>query len=339
MRDTLQTLKEYRLAQYVMGTLVEITVCCAPHEADEDAMRHHLSSGMDEFERLEQSFSRFDFDSELSRVNRLAARYPVKVSEEFFTVLAEGLEYMRQAAGCFSLQLAPLANLWEDCAARNRLPTEDEIERRRRLAERSLIKLNERNQTVRFLASGVELDLGGLVKGYAADRALERLRRAGLRRAIVNAGTSSITAFDLTAPENGPRFAIRDPRDERRIVGLIDLAGRALATSGTSERRFQIADRWFSHLIDPRNGWPLEGCLSATAVCDTAMRAEVVAKLLLFLDLEQALEICDRRGWRAEALTLRADQDGNSLQVIQTDQLKFLPPPAIPQDRTDKRRR
>ena len=318
MRDALQNLTECHHAQYVMGTLVEITVFADADDTDVEAAEQRVHAAMEEFERLEKMFSRFDPDSELSRVNREAAERPVIVSPEFFEVIAQGQEYAAQSAGCFSLQLAPLVKLWEACADANRLPDEVEIAAARWLADASLVGLDRSERSIRFGAPGVELDCGGLVKGYAADSALESLQRAGFKRAIVNAGTSSIAAIGASLAD---RFAVRDPRDDQSAAGVITLTDRALATSGTAERQFDIAGHIFSHLIDPRTGRPLE-LMSATAICASAMQAEVVAKLLLFLGLESALDLCDRNGWRVEALRLESE-DGHSLRVMQTSDLQF----------------
>lgn len=308
-----------------MGTLVEMIAVADSGEVNAEATPVSLYAAMAEFERLERMFSRFDPDSELSRVNREAARRPVNVSPEFFNVIARGLEYAEQSAGCFSLQLAPLVRLWEACADANHLPDEVEITAARRLSDASLIRLDHGECSIRFAAPGVELDCGGLVKGYAADSALESLRRAGFKRAIVNAGTSSIVAFDA-AGNGSVRFAVRDPRDDQNAIGVITLTDHALATSGTTERQFDFVSRQLSHLIDPRGGWPLEGLMSATAICASAMQAEVVAKLLLFLGLESALDLCDRNGWRIEALTLQIET-ARGVRVTQTDGLVFEPLP------------
>jgi thiamine biosynthesis lipoprotein len=310
---------EFRHAQYVMGTLVEITAFANADDTDAEVVQQNICTAMGEFERLEKMFSRFDPDSELSRVNREAAQRPVKVSAEFFDVIAQGQEYAAQSAGCFSLQLAPLVKLWEACVAANRLPDEYEVISARRLADASLIGLDRSEHSIRFAAPGVELDCSGLVKGYAADSALESLQRAGCKCAIVNAGTSSIAVIGANP---GGRFAVRDPRDDQHAIGVITLMDRALATSGTAERQFDIVSRQLSHLIDPRTGWPLEGLMSATAICASAMQAEVVAKLLLLLGLESALDLCDRNDWRVEALLLKGE-DGHSLRVMQTAALQF----------------
>lgn len=329
MRNTLQTLTEVRHARYVMGTVVEIMAWADPGEVDNDTAHRIVYAGMAEFERLEKMFSRFDPDSELSRVNRLAAQQPVIVSKEFFTVIASGLEYAKRSAGCFSLQLAPLGKLWKDCMAENRLPSDHELGEARELSEVSLIKLGKGEHSIRFLAPGVGLDLGGLVKGYAADRVIELLKRAGLKRAVVNAGTSSIAVFDLMAKEDWAQVAVRDPRHNLRIVGMINLTSHALATSGTSEQQFRISGRTFSHLIDPRTGWPLKGCLSATTLCASAGLADIVAKLLLFLGMRRTLNLCDRCGWRIQALTMCADEKNHSLRVRHTDELNFTPIPSV----------
>ena len=293
---------ELRRAQYVMGTCVEI-VAHAPAASPAEAA---LDLAFAEFERLERVFSVFDPRSELSRVNREAAERPATVSEETFAVVARALEYAASSGGCFSIALAPIVRIWSACEAENRAPAASEIAEALARSDYREVRLDATSLTIAFERPGMGLDLGGFVKGYAADLAAAALRRGGVERAFVSAGESSVVGFSADATPW--RVGLRHPSGGEQLLGVLSLADRALSSSGTGERGFEVAGRRISHLVDPRTGAPLEGVLSATAVTDSAERAEVASKMLVFTGCERGVARCDENGWDVEGLLAVADE-------------------------------
>ncbi len=289
-----------------MGTLVEI-IAYTPR--DESTALTSVHEAMAEFERLERMLSRFDPASELARINREAAEHPVIVSVECAAIIAQGLQYAALSEGCFSIALAPLVQLWERSAADGRLPSETEIETARALVDDRLVELDAATSTIHFRRRGVALDLGGLAKGYAVDRALEVLRARRLNSALVNAGASSIAGFGAEDAE-GWLIGVRHPASEDQVLGTLRLRDAALSTSGGYERPLVIAGCHYNHIIDPRSGAPTAGALGATVVSETAMRAEVMSKMLLLLGCEAAFARFDERGWAAEGLRLTETAEG-----------------------------
>lgn len=316
MRNVLQKVNEIREARYVMGTVVEIIANVTEnHQQVSDVVRQAL----EEFERLERIFSRFDPDSELSRLNQLADQQPVPVSEEFFEIVSQGLFYSSCSGGAFSITLTPVLSLWETCELENRFPGQEELKTAFELTRTDLILLDKTLRTVRFGKSGVALDFGGFVKGYAVDRAREILHSGGIHSALINAGTSSIAACGSLTSEEGWRIGIRHPGDEHRVVLILSLTDQTISTSGTYERRFIIGDQTASHLIDPRTGEPLEGVISATAVGESAAQAEVVSKILACLGLEQGIELCENNGWSVEGCTISGAEVDENMNLMCTE--------------------
>ena len=306
-------MNEVRHAQYVMGTVVEIAA------QGNETVREAVYCAMREFERLERMFSRFDPSSELSYVNREAAVSRARVSKEFFDVASRGLDYSARSQGCFSISMGALNELWERCVLEERLPEPVEIEAARELAKHERIRIDANELSVHFAAEGVALDFGGLVKGYAVDRAAEALQQGGVDRATINAGTSSIRV--ISAPGDEPsEFGIRHPLREESTAGILSIMNQALSTSGTYEHQFVIAGRTFSHLLDPKSGIPFELMGSATAVCESAMLAEAASKILLFAGCERGMEIFDANGWEIEGVTMISN-DGATLEVTHNKSL------------------
>ena len=318
MRNAISEMTEVCLAQYVMGTVVEITLwpLCGEEHARDAAV-----SALREFERIEHIFSRFDLSSELSRVNRQAAIHPVIVSDEFFALTARGLQYSHHSAGAFSITLQPLVRLWEGSAEAERLPSQRQIDSALVLCCPDRVILDASRRSVRFAVPGMSLNFDGLAKGYAVDRAHAILAERGFTQAMINAGSSSIAVLHPVGDTSPWRLAVRHPGDSGRSVARLLLDYPALSTSGTGERGFNIAGRWFSHLIDPSSGFPVEEIASATAVGEYAELLEVASKLLLLRGCEEGLRVCDQLGWTVDALVLR--------QTIARDQLAIQHPDSL----------
>jgi thiamine biosynthesis lipoprotein len=302
MRNAVQEVTEVRLAQYVMGTVVEIMV--NPVRGEEDA-RRAAASALHELERIERVFSRFDAASELSRVNREASIRPVMVSEEFFALTARGLEYSRHSAGAFSITLEPLVRLWESSAAAGGLPNQRQIDLALTRCDPHEVILDAKGSTVRFSSAGAGLNFDGLAKGYAADRAREILVQKGFSRAMINAGSSSIAVIRPDSDVSPWHVALRHPSARDRFVARLALDYIAMSTSGTGERGFRIQNQRFSHVIDPNSGLPVEESGSATALGDYAELMEVASKVLLLRGCRKGLRICERFGWCSDGVTVR----------------------------------
>lgn len=237
------------------------------------------------FAAWEAALSRFRPDSDLSRLNA-ASGVPVQVGHPLWLVLQAALWAARLSDGLVVPTILPAlegagydrsfpALVAHDAATANDVPAQAET-----VPDWRAIRCDARTRTV-LLPPGVRLDLGGVAKGWAADRAARRLGEAG--PALIDAGG------DIAAtgpPGNAPGWAIgvADPRDPGDQLALLRLARGAVATSGSDYRRWRRDGRWQHHLIDPRTGRPADtDILSATVIAPTAMEAEIAAKVALLL--------------------------------------------------------
>lgn len=299
--------------QYLMGTTVEITIYIDSSYSDPQPI---LNSAFAEFERLEQIFSYFDIESELSKVNTQAAKKGVCVSSEFFQIIQQAQNYSLVSKNTFSIMLAPLTQLWQQAFLQNKLPSDKDIEQIKQLTNPSLIELDSNKQTIFFHHPNLMLDLGGFIKGYAADCAKEVLLQSGIRNGLINTGTSTITAWGKPVDKEAWPFGIHNLQEnsqENSIVAILNLADQAISTSGTNEKNFTIQDKFFSHLINPYTGYPIDRLVSATVVCKSALEAEVVSKMLLMLGLEETLNTCEANKLITDGLFLQElDQEQNT---------------------------
>jgi thiamine biosynthesis lipoprotein len=238
-----------------------------------------MDAAFEEVRRLDRMLSNYRRDSELSEVNRYAAERPVKVTPELFGLLSACLDYSRRSQGAFDISVGPLMKVWGFYRGSGRLPAKAEVARALQLVGYRKILLDPETRTVRFALPGVELDPGGIGKGYAVDRMVAVLKEQGIASALISAGGSSI--YGLGAPAGQPQgweVKIRHPKDARKIVAQLYLHNQSLSTSGTYEKFFVAEGKTYSHIMDPRTGFPAPGMLSVSVMAPTTLDSEAWTK-------------------------------------------------------------
>lgn len=248
-----------------------------------------LTAAFDEVRRVDGFLSHYKPDSELSRINREAARREVRVSEEMAELLADCLRYTAASDGAFDIAVGALVAAWGFHGGDGTLPGRWTLWRARRNTGSQHLRLDRAKRTVRFLRSGLRLDPGGIGKGYAVDRAVAILREFGIQRALVSSGTSSI--FALGTPPDAPEgwgLAIRAPTGPRAQVDFVTLADEAISTSGNYEKYFEKDGRRYGHILDPRSGEPAAGVAAVSVVAPTASASEAWSTALVVNGAEWA---------------------------------------------------
>jgi thiamine biosynthesis lipoprotein ApbE/Na+-translocating ferredoxin:NAD+ oxidoreductase RnfG subunit len=283
----------YRQRRLRMGTICEIRAWCRSSSQAQQA----FEAGFSEIERIEQIFSAYRRDSELSVVNREASRVPVEVTEEFFDLTRYAIQSWERSRGAFDISIGPLTEVWGFREGNPHIPSNGELLEARNLVGSDKLILQRRGRTIQFQRQGMTLDFGGLAKGHAAKHAARVARQHGAIAALVNLGGSSLAASEGILPKANNNLlsegtvpccdwivGVTDPGDTSRCaLHLVLKPGWCLSTSGTYERQVEIEGAQFSHLIDPRTGIPLHGLRSLTSVARSGRRTEVLAKYLLTL--------------------------------------------------------
>jgi thiamine biosynthesis lipoprotein len=290
-----------------MGTTVEIIIYVDSCSDSQPI----LSAAFAEFERLEQKFSYFNPESELSLVNTQAAKKAVCVSPEFFHIVEKALNYSLASKNSFSIMLAPLTQLWQKAFLENKMPKKKDIAELQQLNNSNLIELDSDNYTIFFHHPKLSLDLGGFIKGHAADCAKATLYQHGILNGLINAGTSTITAWGTSLYRESWPFGIKHLQ-ENSVVAVVNLTNQAISTSGTNEKNFQLQNKFFSHLINPSTGYPVDLLTSATVICKSALEAEVISKMPLMLGLEETVISCENNGLLLDGVLLQElDEEKN----------------------------
>ena len=272
--------------EYLLGTLVEIKAWGRKADAA-------VTAAFQEIARIERLMGRHG-RGELARVNGEAHGKPIPVSEELFALLEAAEEYRGLTLGAFDITLGKLIDLWgfSDEQKPRRPPEQAEIEA---LLHDRWLRLDEEKRTIE-LGPNAELDLGGIAKGYAVDRAIAVLKEHGVEAALVDAGG------DIRVLGGRPSFlhrrpfriAIQHPRAADKILGVVELTDKAIATSGDYERYFIHNDVRYHHILDPATGWPARGCISVTIIAPTALEADALATGVFVLGPERGLELINK---------------------------------------------
>lgn len=238
-----------------------------------------VESAFEEVRRLDHMLSNYRPDSEWSKVNRGAGQGPVPISKELFDLLSACVGYSEASAGAFDITVGPLMKVWGFYKGSGRFPHRAEIRGAMATVGYGNILLNGKNQTVQFRRTGVEIDPGGIGKGYAVDRIIDILKQSAINSGIVNAGSSSIYAIGAPPGEpRGWRLEIRHPKDPKRTVQEVFLKDESMSTSGNYEKFFRVRDKVYSHIMDPRTGYPSAGMFSVSVIAPKTIDSEVWAK-------------------------------------------------------------
>lgn len=274
-----------------MGSIYTIVA----YGEDRNVLQSAIDLSFEEVKRLDDLLSNYKPRSEWSLVNREAGSRPVRVGPELFGLVEACLQYSRSSDGAFDITVGPLVRTWGFFRGSGRLPHRAEI--RTALAKvgyRNVI-LNRDNLTIQYARPGVEMDPGGIGKGYAVDRIVEILRSRGVASALVSAGGSSIYGIGAPPGEKGWSVKIRHPKDPNRNVGEVTLNNSSMATSGTSEKFFVSGGKLYTHIFDPRTGYPAEGMLSVSVLAPKAIDSEAWTKPMFILGRTWASRHADQR--------------------------------------------
>jgi len=270
--------------EFLMSTVVETIIYTANAREGELA----LSAASDAAVRLEAILDRHRADSEVTAVNMQAGKEPVSVSADTFENISLALEVGRQTSGAFDITVAPLLDVWGFGTGNTEVPSEQRLTKALALVDYRQVRLVEQGRQVSLENEGMQLDLGGIAKGFIVDRAVEVLRAAGISSGTVDAGGDIRTIG--SKPDGSPwRIGIRHPRERRELVAVVELRDQAIVTSGDYERFFAVGEQRYHHLLNPQTGMPARGVTSVTVVAPDAFAADAYSTAVFVMGLERGM--------------------------------------------------
>ena len=277
LRADKRPLERYEASLRSMGTVFTVVA----YGEKKGVLASAVQMAFEECERIDQLLSNYKPASELSRINANGAGRPLVISREMAELLETCLDYSRRSEGAFDITVGPLMRVWGFYRGSGKLPSSRAVEQSRELVGYQNVELDLNKPSVRLRRLGVELDPGGIGKGYAVDRMAAKMRRAGLGSFFISAGGSSIYASGHPPQEvRGWRVRIRDPKDSGSTVEHLYLKNQSLSTSGAYEKFFELEGKTYSHIMDPRTGWPASGVVSVSVLAGRTLDSEAWATAL-----------------------------------------------------------
>jgi FAD:protein FMN transferase len=269
----------------IMGTAIRVELWCDDRDDAESA----AAAVMAEMHRIDRLLSPYKEDSELSLINREAARRAVPVGAETMRLLVRAAQFSEMSGGAFDITYASLGHLF-DYRLGIRPSEAATLHARQAIGWQNLI-LDSKAGTVRFAREGVRIDLGGFAKGHAVDNCVAILEQHGIAQAIVSAGGDSRVLGDRRG--RPWTIAIRDPRRSDGVVAVLPLEDVSISTSGDYERYFEEGGVRFHHLIDPHTGESPSGIRSVTILAPDGLTSEALSKTVFVLGAKRGFELVE----------------------------------------------
>jgi thiamine biosynthesis lipoprotein len=275
--------------QLLMGTEAVIIAVAENRSTAQNA----VADALDNLRQIEALASSHLEDSEIAKVNAKAFREPVKVSEPVFEILQSAVYYGKLTNGAFDITVGPLIDLWKTAADTNTVPEPNQLQKVLAEVGYDKIHLDPNNKTVRFGVEGMKLDLGGIAKGYAIDRATDALKQAGAEGGMVDVG-GDIRCFGI--PAKGKKnwlIGLQDPdlsKKEQNLL-VLKLDDAAVATSGDYRRFVLVGNERHSHIINTHTGQSAAKLSSVTIITQKAVDADALATAVSVLGPENGLKL------------------------------------------------
>ena len=267
-----------------MGSRFDITVVAK----DSAEANLHIENAISEISRIENLISSWKENSQTSEINRNAGVRPVKVSEELFMLIQRSIRISEITDGAFDISYASMDKIWKFDGSMTQMPSEEEIENSIRKVGYQKIILDAEKSTVYLSEEGMKIGFGAIGKGYAADKAKDLLISQGVVAGIINASGDMNTWGKQPSGEDW-KVAITNPFDKNKAFALLPIKNSAVVTSGDYERFVNFNDTRYSHIIDPRTGYPATGIISATVFAPKAELADALATSVFVMGIETGL--------------------------------------------------
>ena len=274
----------YKRTLKLMGSRFDITVVAKDQvEADE-----YIDLAVSEITRIEQLISSWDSNSQTSEVNRNAGLRPVKVDAELFDLIQRAIGISKLTDGAFDVSYASMDKIWKFDGSMTVMPSTDSIKASVSKVGFQNIVLDKESSTVFLKLKGMKIGFGAIGKGYAADKAKDLLISKGVVSGIINA-SGDMNTWGKQPDGSEWKVAITNPMDKNKVFALLPITNGAVVTSGNYEKYVTFNDVRYTHIIDPRSGYPATGIISVTVFAPKAELADALATSVFVMGIEVGL--------------------------------------------------
>jgi thiamine biosynthesis lipoprotein len=275
-------------SDFLLGTIVDITI----YDKQDEAI---IDKALDRIREIESRMTINNADtSEIIALNEAAGTSAVKVNSDTFDVLERGKYYSELSKGRFDITVGPLVKLWNIGTDYAAVPDPNILKEKLQLIDFSKLQLDRSTLTAKLDDPGMQVDLGAIAKGYAADEVAEILKENGVQHAIINLGGNVLT-IGGNMKGNPWKIGIQDPFNPRgEFMGIITIEDKTVVTSGTYERYFEQDGKRYHHILDPRTGYPTDNeVASVSIITNKSMDGDGNSTSVLLLGLEEGMKFVE----------------------------------------------
>jgi len=273
----------------LMGTRFEVTVVAQ----NEDLGYININEAVAEITRIEKLISSWDSDSETSLVNKNAGLQPVKVSKELFNLTERSIRISEITDGAFDVSYAPMDRVWKFNGEMKKMPSKDQVTESVAKVNYQDVVLNKEETTIFLKEKGMKLGFGAIGKGYAADKTKELLISKGVIGGIINA-SGDLTTWGTKNTGEKWMVGITNPLDKNKMFSWLPVIESSVATSGNYEKYVVINDEKFSHIIDPRTGYPTKGVKSVTVFAKKAELCDALSTAVFVMGKDSGIHMVNQ---------------------------------------------
>lgn len=291
----------YEQEKVLLGTLVSIKA----YGSDNKKVEIAVKGAVKEIERIDREMDSGNPKSEVSKINkRMSQKAPSKIniSEDLSSVIAISKNYNIESKGAFDITVGPIMELW-GFNKEPRVPSMEKLQEALAFVDMNNLEIDEKNNVLDFHKRGTQIDLGGVAKGYAVDRAVAILKKKGIKQALVTTG--STTTVIGNKPGGIPwQIGIRDPRKEKKTIGILELSDKNVSTSGDYQIFFEKNGKRYHHILNPQTGLPARGFQSVTIVTTkSCTEADIISTAVFVLGYPEGLDFVKAIG-KTEAVVI-----------------------------------
>ena len=282
--DSLFPPEPYKETQFLMDTIIEIT---AYGPGAEEAVK----ASFVEFQRLHTLTNNFDENSQVAQINQMAGKSKVAVDPDLVDIIMFSQQVSDKLGDSFDITVGPLTKLWGIGNKGEYVPSQVEIDNVLPLVNYHLVEVDKTANTIYLPRIGMSLDLGGIAKGYATDKAIEVLKSRGITSALINAGGDVRVIGNK--PDGKPwRIGVQDPRKSDGISAKLSLTQWDTMETSGDYQRFIIKDGIrYSHILNPRTGWQPREVASVTMVTNSSTYGDILSKPIFVLGVDKGLKL------------------------------------------------
>jgi thiamine biosynthesis lipoprotein len=279
------TQQPYKRTLKLMGSRFDVTVVAK----DSIEGNKYIDTAVAEITRTEKLISSWDANSQTSDINRNAGIKPVTVDSELFELIERAIGISKLTDGAFDISYASMDRIWKFDGSMTVMPSEEEITASVSKVGYQNIILDNENSTIFLKLEGMKIGFGAIGKGYAADKAKDLLISKGVPSGIINA-SGDMNTWGKQPNGSEWKVAITNPMDKNKVFALLPINNGAVVTSGNYEKFVNFNGKGYTHIIDPRTGYPSIGIISVTVFAPKAELADALATSVFVMGKEAGLD-------------------------------------------------